>query len=219
MEQVNTSNWEATANWNAVAQRLVKGFVLLNDPDDQIRVLDKFCERLGGSLYPAFLQVLYNIERHGDAAAKDVVTEVLVYALMTGRLPAGKLSAWGGSDLPTNSSFGQTRSLGPIEFLCAWYAQPTGMPPLTRGAFIDMSNSLLRLVSTSEKARAMYCSKLLSDAEDALSGSMSGKTRSGLTQLANCWQNVDDANEITNVFLDSLHGSSLLDQTRLNPFS
>lgn len=219
MEQANASNWEATAKWNAVAQRLVKGLVLLNSPDDQIRVLDKFSERLGGSLYPAFLQILYNVERYGDSASREVVIEVLIYALMTGRLPSGKLSAWGSNDIPANSGFGQTRSLGPIEFLCAWYAQPTGLPPLTRGAFIDMSNSLLRLVSSNEKARAMYCSKLLSDAEDALSGSMSGKTRSGLTQLATRWQNVDNANEVTNVFLDSLQGSSLLNQTRANPFS
>ena len=182
-------------DWRAAAQELINGFVLLNDNrDEQIRTLDFLCEDLGGSLYPAFLQILYNIERHGDPAAKALVTEVLIYALMTGRLPSGKLSAWGGSEIPANNSFGQTRSLGPIEFLCAWYAQPTGLPPLTRGAFIDMSNSLLRLVSTNEKARDMYCSKLLSDAEDALSGSMSGKTRAGLTQLANRWQNMDNSN-------------------------
>jgi len=201
-----------TSDWHSAATALVNGFSAFDDPDDRIGLTEKLCDDLGGHLYPAFLQILYKIEQHADQKAKSLVTGTLVYGLNTGRLPSGKLSAWGASTLQTDSMFGQSRTLGPIEYLCTWYAQPTGQPPLTQSSFTSMANSLLRLVDCHAGGREMYCSKLLHDAEDPLSGSLSSSTRAGLAALANHWRQNGNPGLAIKEYLNALNSSSLLDQ-------
>ena len=64
----------------------------------------------------------------------------------------------------------------------------------------------------------MYCVKLLEDAEDPLSGSMSAQTRSGITALANSWQSGANPEATVDSYLNSLQGSSLLDEMSLTRF-
>lgn len=199
-------------DWHSAAQSLVEGYVSLPLPDDRIQLTEKLCDDLGGNLYPAFLQILYKVEQHAEPDARKLVTTTLVYALRTGRLPAGKLSAWGASTLQTDTAFGQSRNLGPIEYLCTWYAQPTGQPPMTKAAFTQMATSLLRLIESDKDAKSMYCMKLAADAEDPLSGSMSSRTRSGLSVLANTWAGGAAPDDAVEQYLNALQETSLLDQ-------
>ncbi|MBX2826276.1 MAG: hypothetical protein KTR33_16190 [Gammaproteobacteria bacterium] len=207
-----TTTAQISRDWHAAASALVDGFNALDDPDDRIGLTEKLCDDLGGHLYPAFLQILYKIEQHADSSAKSLVTSTLVYGLNTGRLPSGKLSAWGASTLQTDAMFGQSRTLGPIEYLCTWYAQPSGQPPMTQSAFSTMANSLLRLVDCHPGGREMYCTKLLLDAEDPLSGSLASSTRSGLAALANQWQTNGDPTAAITEYLHAIKGSSMLEQ-------
>ncbi len=209
---------QPSPDWYAAAQSLVDGFLALENPEDRIRLTEKLCDKLGGDLYPAFLQILYNVERYADTDTKLLLTNTLMYCLNTGRLPSGKLSAWGSSSLGTDNAFGHTRTLGPIEYLCTWYSQPSGQPPLTQSAFVTIATSMLRLVDTDPTAKSMYCVKLLEDAEDPLSGSMSAQTRSGITALANSWQSGANSEATVDSYLNSLQGSSLLDEMSLTRF-
>ena len=113
----------AEPNWGAAAQALVDGCVDLPDDEDRVALLGAVCHGLGDELYPAFIRVLWMIGQHGDHAAKAAVARALVHALRTGRLPSGRRSAWGASTPAIEHAYGRTRSLGPIEFVCAWHAQ------------------------------------------------------------------------------------------------
>ncbi|MEE9335105.1 MAG: hypothetical protein V3U65_13535 [Granulosicoccaceae bacterium] len=202
----------AHTDWHAAAQSLVDGFSSKANPDDRIQLTEQLCDRLGGNLYPAFLHILFNIEQYADAPAKTLVTSTLVYGLNTGRLPSGKLAAWGSSQLPSNSAFGQTRSLGPIEYICAWYAQPSDQSSIPLSSFNTMLTSLINLVDYDHTAKSLYCSKLLADAEDPLGGGMSSQTRVAIGELATSWQAGNDAQKIARQFTDSLQDNSLLAQ-------
>jgi len=208
MQDIHFNN----ANWHTAASALVDSFQRLGNLEDRIDLTEKLCTELGGQLYPAFLQILYKIEQHADSEAKSLVTDTLVYALNTGRLPSGKLSAWGSSTLHAGSSFGQSRSLGPIEYLCTWYAQPTGQPPMTASSFSHLATSLLRLINSNTTARSMYCIKLAADAEDPLSGSLASQTRAGLAALASSWNAGDDPDITISKYMAALQSSSRIDQ-------
>jgi len=203
---------EAEPDWHAAAQTLVNAFNALEKPEQRILLTEKLCDRLGGNLYPAFLQILFNVERYADEDAKSLVTSTLVFGLNSGRLPSGKLSAWGSSAVPDASAFGQTRSLGPIEYLCAWYAQPSDQSPLALAAFSNIATSLLRLANSDQASKALYCAKLAQDAEDPLSGSLSRQTRSAIGALAKTWANDETPEKAVQSFVDTLSGGGLLDE-------
>ena len=212
-------------DWIGAGRELVHGFSRLATPDERIRMLDRLCERLGGSLYPAFLQILCVVERNGSEDARRLVVDTLIHALRSGRLPAGRMPAWGASSGAASGAldggaFERGRSLGPIEYLCAWYAQPSELPALDVKDFDEFATRLLRLVSGSESARAMYCAKLLSDAEDPLGGSLSRETRAALAALANAWQTSDDPHAPVVACLEALTaaGEERLGHIETNPF-
>lgn len=207
-------------DWHAAARELVNGFAELDTPDERIELMDRLCHRLGGSLYPAFLQILCAVERAGDEEVRALVNDTLIHALGSGRLPAGRMPAWGASAPRDDSPFDTARSLGPIEYLCAWYAQTSELPPLGRAAFDDMATRLLRLVSENASARAMYCAKLMSDAEDPLSGSLSFETRAALGALAETWQRTDDVEAVLDACREGLRsaGEERLGRIETNPF-
>ena len=119
------------------------------------------------------------------AAAQKAVADTLVLALQTGRLPSGRHAAWGATR--GAGATGGTRAMGPIEYLCAWHAQPDGRGPLGATAFDRAARALLGLVSHSDTARRMYCAKLLADADDPLGGAWSRGTRPALAAMARTW--------------------------------
>lgn len=215
-------NLRADPDWHSAAQDLINGLCNLPDAEQQIELLETVCVKLGDRLYPAFLQILHVIDQHADDSARAIMARTLVDCLQTGRLPSGKLSAWGSSSFTGDSAFGQSRRLGPIEFVCAWYAQPSSESPMSKQQFSIILESLLSLVASDDLAKQLYCHKLIADAEDPLGGSLSSQTRTGLIEMTHQWKTIAPGNSTTTAvaaFLSSLQQESLLNQISNRPFS
>ena len=209
-------------DWHAAAQDLIHGLCALAEGEQRIDLLEHLCIRLGDNLYPAFLQILHVVQKHGTNEARATVAKTLVECLQSGRLPSGKLAAWGSSSYSGDSAFGQSRRLGPIEFVCAWYAQPSTESPMSQQQFSTIMDSLLSLVAADKNAKMMYCFKLQSDAQDPIDGSLSGQTRAGLTQLTESWRQTSDSEPNTpaiDAFMSALQSESLLNQISHRPFT
>jgi hypothetical protein len=177
----------AEPRWSLAAQALVDGCIDLPNDEDRVALLATVCEGLGDELYPAFLRVLSLVGQHGDHAARAAVAQALVHALRTGRLPSGRRSAWGASASQAEAAFGSKRSLGPLEYLCAWHAQAGPAEALSREAFSAGAIAVMELISSSKEARLLYCEKLLADANDPLGGALARQTREALGALATAW--------------------------------
>lgn len=179
--------------WVDAAQALVDGCLDLARDEDRVALLAGVCQRLGDELYPAFLRLLSLISRHGDHPARAAVAQALVHALRTGRLPSGRRGAWGsgaGAGAPaaattTGGAWGGARSLGPIEYLCAWHGQAEG--GLATASFESAARSVMELVDAHPEARALYCGKLLADVDDPLGGALTRQTRQALRAMASAW--------------------------------
>ncbi|MES9831404.1 MAG: hypothetical protein ABW157_11490 [Candidatus Thiodiazotropha sp. LLP2] len=196
-------------DWQGAAQRLVSGCKMLDNLDQRIALMEKLCVGLGDELYPAFLKMLCMVGKNGDQESKQLITETLVNSILTGRLPSGRLSAWGSESHNGNSLFGQTRSLGPIEYIFTWYAQPSGRTPLPVQGFHNAASELILLISSNPKAKQLYCTKLSADIEDPLDGSLSSKSRSAIGGFVDAWMADKPPEELLNTFLDTLQGDSL----------
>jgi len=171
----------ADPDWYSAAEALIEGCAHLPTPEERVRWLERLCLSLGDTLYPALLHVLCHVGEHGDHNAQKAVADVLVLALQSGRLPSGRHAAWGAAHGAA------TRSMGPIEYLCAWHAQPDSRGQLNVTAFDRAARALIGLVSHSDSARRLYCAKLLADAEDPLGGAWSRGTRQALQAMARTW--------------------------------
>jgi hypothetical protein len=187
--------------WVGAAQALVDGCIDLSDDEDRVALLGAVCHGLGVELYPAFIRVLWVIGQNGDHAAKAAVARALVHALRTGRLPSGRRSAWGASE---SAAYGRARSLGPIEFVCAWHAQTDPVRALTAAQFHSAARALMDLVSCSREARLLYCEKLLADVEDPIGGALARYTRDALRALANAWSEGASSSDASARFLCTL---------------
>jgi hypothetical protein len=174
--------------WSAAAQALVEGCIDLPSDEQRVALLSAVCERLGDELYPAFLRLLSLIGQHGDHAARAAVARALVHALRTGRLPSGRRGAWGASAPPqAGAAFGARRSLGPLEYLCAWHTHADTAEALSAEAFYAGACALMELVGASKEARLLYCEKLLADVDDPLGGALARPARQALRALAIAW--------------------------------
>ncbi|NRF67239.1 hypothetical protein HLB44_09615 [Aquincola sp. S2] len=194
--------------WAPAAQALVDGCTDLRDDEDRVALLAAVCEGLGDELYPAFLRVLWTVGQHGDHAACAAIARALVHALRTGRLPSGRRSAWGDSaPTPAQSAFGRVRCLGPLEYLCAWHAQADPVRALSSAQFHLAARALMDLVGASAEARALYCEKLLADADDPLPGALTRQTREALRALATAWGQGAPSFEACARFLQALPGA------------
>jgi hypothetical protein len=195
----------AEPRWAQAAQALVDGCIDLPNDEDRVALLAAVCDGLGDDLYPAFLRVLSLIGQHGNHAARAAVANALVHALRTGRLPSGRRNAWGAdaSSAPP-MSYGHTRSLGPLEYLCAWHAQADSARALTAEQFHAAARSLMDLIASSDDARGLYCEKLLADVDDPIAGALSRQTRHALRELALAWAAGADALDASTRFVNAL---------------
>lgn len=208
-------------DWDAAAHDLISGLTVRSAGEDRVQLLESVCLQLGDQLYPAFLQILHFLQSNTDKPSHVIMATTLVDCLQSGRLPSGKLAAWGSSTYSGDRAFGQSRRLGPIEFVCAWYAQPSSEAPLSLQQFSIVLNSLLALVSSSTTARQLYCLKLAADADDPLGGSLSSQTRAGLRSISQSWQHSepDESHQpVVDAFLSALQAESLLNQISKRPF-
>lgn len=174
-----TSEVSSTPDFAAAGQALVDGCVDLAHDEDRVALLQSVCNGLGDELYPSFVQVLWMVGRFGDHGARAIVARALVHAIRTGRLPSGRRGAWG-------ANHRAARSLGPIEYLCAAYAQDHE-PTITAEQFHAGACALMELVGAESDARSLYCEKLLADVDDPLGGALARSTREAIRALATAW--------------------------------
>jgi hypothetical protein len=191
--------------WPLAAQALVDGCIDLQHDEDRVALLIAICDGLGDELYPAFLRVLAIVGHQGDHAARAAVAQALVHALRTGRLPSGRRNAWGANSANQPlANYGSTRSLGPLEYLCAWHAQAEPERALTAVQFQGAARSLMDLIASSDQARALYCEKLLADVNDPIAGALTRQTRHALRELALAWAAGASSFDASAVFLGAL---------------
>lgn len=191
-------------DWHGAAAVLIEGCLLLPGEEERVRWMERLCLSLGDALYPAFLKVLCHVGEQSDMTARQAVADTLVRALISGRLPSGHQAAWGGG------GGGAARALGPVEFLCAWHARPSGGRPLSALAFERAACALLSLLSHSPVARQLYCARLLADAEDPLDGGWPRPARAALRALALAWREAGphDLPRVARAFLQALQPSA-----------
>jgi hypothetical protein len=175
---------KAAPDWAAAAQLLVDGCAHAPDPGYRVELLERLCLALGDALYPAFLNVLAVVGERGTPAAQAAVADALVDALRSGRLPAGRRAAWGASRR-VEQALGS--ALGPVEYLCAWYAEPQGADRPSAARFDQALRSLLALLMQSPRASALYAARLRALADDPLDGTLSRAARAALRALADAW--------------------------------
>jgi hypothetical protein len=194
----------SSPDWRGAAQDLLRGCDHFGDLSDRVDLIETVARSLGDMLYPAFIQILCVANSSPELHSKQLLTQALVQALRTGRLPTGKLSAWGVDSAPVSDTFGQTRSLGPVEYLCAWYAQPSGREPLSELGFRRALGDLLALISLDTHARALYCTKLTSELQDPLGGALARPTRSAMAALLAAWSSGQSVDTTVNEFITEL---------------
>jgi len=195
-------------DWRAAAQHLIDGCAHLPDAASRVELLERLCAALGDDLYPALLGVLCTVGERAAPPARRAVAAALVEGLRSGRLPSGKRPAWGAS--LTWSDASSLRRLGPIEYLCAWYAQDGGLQPPSASSFDRAMRALLALVSADDEARLLYARRLSAVADDPLSGTLTRSTRDGLRQLAAHWEaSGHDLQAPVDAFLHALSGNGL----------
>lgn len=178
----------AQPRWALAAQALVEGCIDLPNDEDRVALLVTVCDGLGDDLYPAFLRLLWSVGRFGDHAARAAVADTLVHALRTGRLPSGRRPAWGADAASlAATTYRHSRSLGPLEYLCAWHVQAAPERALTSEQFHTAALSVMDLIATSPEARVLYCEKLLADVDDPIAGALTRQTRHALRELVLAW--------------------------------
>lgn len=198
-------------NWTGAARALISGCLDLRGDDDAVALMEAVCRGLGDELYPAFLRVLCEVGRHAEHDARAAVARALVQALRSGRLPSGRRAAWGAA------GGSASRSLGPLEYLCAWAGQTDPAQALPAREFETAAKPVIALVAASDEARHLYCEKLLADAAEPLEGALTRGTRQAMRALAQAWAAGAAPAEASAAFLSALpaEGGGALARLRL----
>ena len=198
-------------DWKGAATALVNGLSCLPQAEQRLDLLEAVCTKLGTQLYPAFLSILFHIERSANAETRQLLASALVDCLASGRLPSGEANAWGAASASKPSGFHSARKLGPIEYLCAWQVQGDQQDQLPPQTFVDVLGSVIALTNADNKARMLYISKLSLEATDPMTGSFSRSTRSGMAALVEAWQQELPVHIIADRFLSKTKPVGLLD--------
>ncbi|HEX7813949.1 hypothetical protein [Dyella sp.] len=163
----------------------------------RLALAKRILRQLGDEAYPVFLKLLLIVAESEDAAAKQLVADLLASAAQRMDLPSGALSAWGGSHTATASPYespsasgamGRRRLLGPIEYLTVWYCQQTQRPMLEESLYADAIGKLIGLFDLNPVLRQLYAEKLAGEAGNELEGTYSCETRQVLSRLAERWK-------------------------------
>lgn len=178
---------------------------LQQEPSGDMRLVlaKRLLRQLGDDAYPVFLKILLIVAESEDAAAKQMIADLLATAAQRMDLPSGQLSAWGGSsrgehdeNLPGASATpARRRLLGPIEYLTVWYCQQTQRPMLDESLYADALRKLLTLFGLNQQLRELYAGKLAADAGNQLEGTFTRDSRDILSRLAQSWQQTASSTE------------------------
>ncbi len=192
----------AEPRWTLAARALISGCIDLPELDAKVNLLEAVCRALGDELYPAFLRVLAEVGHNGDHDARAAVAQVLVHALQTGRLPSGRRAAWGATS--TIGSVNRGRSLGPLEYLCAWAGQGDVMNHLVQREFEHGAQAVIQLVNADRTARDLYCGQLVAEADAPIEGALSRSTRAAMRNMATVWMSDASPADVASAFVASL---------------
>jgi hypothetical protein len=171
--------------------------------DMRLALAKRLVRQLGDEAYPVFLKILLIVAESEDAAAKQLVNDLLAAAAQRMDLPSGQLSAWGGSSRVdgeenppgTQASPTRRRLLGPIEYLTVWYCQQTQRPMLDESLYADALRKLVGLFGLNPQLRELYAGKLAADAGNELEGTFTRDSRDILSRLAQSWQQATSSTE------------------------
>lgn len=192
----------AEPRWKAAARALISGCIDLPDLEAKVNLLEGVCRALGDELYPAFLRVLAEVGHHGDHDARMAVAQVLVHALQTGRLPSGRRATWGAAS--TADSISRGRSLGPLEYLCAWAGQGETLDHAMQREFAQAAQAVVQLVNADPTARDLYCGQLIAEADGPIEGALSRSTRAAMRNMATAWMADASPADVAAAFVTSL---------------
>lgn len=215
-----TNSNASIRSWHKAAQELVNASAELQSADERIALMQQLCNRLGSQLYPAFLQILCTIEKNATPTAKAIVVETLIRALSSARTPGVRIPQWGAPNVRHSDTFDHSRTLGPIEYLCTWFAQPSKLDPIGDKEFGQAATSIVRLISTHTEARRLYCSALVEQSRDWLGATFAWQTREAMLAFANAWTQSEDPEAPIAACMASVRRSSAdqLGQLDANPF-
>ncbi len=216
---------KAEPDWIGAAQTLTDGLAGLPDLERRVQLIERCCLDLGDALYPAFIKLLAAVARFGDEPVRALTAEALAEAIVTARLPSVRLPAWGADRWPTGAAFGlpggglqlNTRSLGPVEFLCVWLQRDLANEVLTEEAFERALTLLLGLINASPRARTLYVEKLRADAESPTEGLHTRQGRQTLATLAELWAQGISPAEISRRLADAARSERAADRWGLPP--
>jgi hypothetical protein len=186
--------------WGVAAQTLLNGCEFFRETNQRIDLLEQLCRALGDYLYPAFIQILCVVDSSGNMQQKSLLVETLVAALQRGRMPTGRLNAWGIAYPGADAS--AVRNIGPIEYLFMWYAQPSGREYLPQFEFKNAATRLMSLFESSPIAKKAYCEKMISDIHDPLGGALSNKLQLSISKMLESWAQGNGIEESVDIFLD-----------------
>lgn len=178
----------SACDWDRAAQALIDACMYLPGPTAKVDSLGRWCDALGPSLYPAFIGVLCVVGDRGSPDARRAVAGTMADAICDGRLPSGPRAAWGAA----SHHVGGACRLGPLEYLCAGYAEPGAQTAPDAASFGRALQALLSLLSQSHDARSLYGEQLRAVAENPLGGALSRSTGEALCRLADEWSACGD---------------------------
>ncbi len=181
----------------ASAARLAQVMVGVEEPL-RLPLLKRVARQQHEVGFPTFIKLLLIIEESDNTAAKIAIADTFAQALRCMDVPAGNLTAWGGSTLWQHGlqdtifrvntlTSTPSRRLDPIQYLVVWFSQKTQRPYLTDATFQYALSGLIRLINCNQSARELYPRKILSDLATASEGAYTRTTRNRLTDLANAW--------------------------------
>jgi hypothetical protein len=182
----------------ASARALIHSLARCPDDDARVAVLKRVAKRLGDANYPVFIKVLTVVGESDDTAAKRLLADTLVSALLRGDLPSGSLTGWGSAGawadgaagaLPASSFLRSPprRLFDPIEYLTAWYSQTTDRVRLRPDLYAATLAALMSLFEGSGGGARAYGAKLADDAANQPEGTFAEITRARLFEIARAW--------------------------------
>jgi len=163
------------------------------EPEFRLAIINRLNQQLGEQPYPSLLKAMLMVAEGDDEPAKALLADTFAYAIDEMNLPTGSVSSWGASaGLPAYA-----RRLGPIEFLTAWFSQPTDRTTLSRSGYQRTLVGLIKLFNCSAHARQLYPRWLQSEVESRQEGTYTKSTRDRLAAIARSWLDGLSAEAIT----------------------
>ncbi len=169
----------------AITRRMLSVLNSRSEPEFRLAILNRLSSRLGSEPYPSLLKGMILVAESDDEAAKELLADTIAFSIDQMNLPSGSVTSWGASSSDGNVQ----RQLGPIEYVTAWFSQPTQRRSLSLSGYQQTLASLIELFNCSADARGRYPRWLKNEAEGRQEGTYTKLTRERLATIARSWLN------------------------------